>query len=305
MMVGSKLQAFISDPYKFVDELDLSVKGNNLNYFAKFHRIQKIALYGSIVAAICWVAFGFDSTPLQFVHVLYEGVPALIQGQPVDLMAIYNLYYGKEMHYSAFVIYGLLFYLTSKNFERVGIEKSKNMVFSFAVMFGAISVFEFFWIIGFATFQNQPWVFTWRMPQLKILLQNTVFGVASALTYLYMITERYWWDGKKMLGRRFYFDAKNWKLWFLVGLSVASALFWVYYPGNVHQISVPLETGEVWQSSRLFPQTLYTVDLNPVDGVNAGEWFWVEDNWVHLVNTIVKVIWAATAYYVFRVKKKP
>lgn len=321
MNFRSRLQEFQRDPFVFVDNLDLSFRGNNFNYLVKFKRIQKIALYGSLIAFVCWAIFGFDSTPIQFIHVLYEGVPALVQGQPVDLAAIYNSYYGKEMHYSAFVVYGLLYYFTSRNFERVGVEKSKNAVFSFAVMFGAIAVFEWFWILGFATFQNQPWVATWRFPQMKILLQNTAFSIAGGLTCIFMLTERFHWswrvngsdtgssNGTNMQlvqGKRaYYFDAKNWKLWFLVFLSISSALFWIYYPGHIQQITVPLETGEVWLSSRLFPQTLYTVDLDPADGVNAGEWFWVENDWIHAVNTIVKVIWAMTAYYVFRVKKEP
>ena len=254
----------------------------------------------------CWIVFGFDSTPLQFIHVLYEGVPALITGQNVDLMAIYNSYYGKEMHYSAFVIYFLLYWASSKAWEKAGVTKSKNIVFSAAVMLLAIAVFEWFWILGFANFQNQPWVATWRFPQMKILLQNTFFSLAGGVTLLYMLTERYhWsWDGDHLVqgDRQYFFDAKSWKLWFLVGLSIASALFWIYYPGYIEQITVQLENGLVWQSSRLFPQTLYTVDLNPGDGVNAGVWFWVENNWIHAVNTMVKVIWAITTYTVFRVK---
>jgi hypothetical protein len=58
----------------------------------------------------------------------------------------------------------------------------------------------------------------------------------------------------------------------------------------------------VWQSSRLFPQTLYTVDLNPGDGINAGVWFWIQNDWIHAVNTGVKAIWAATVYFLFSVK---
>lgn len=308
--MGARFSEFQKDPFLFVDHLKISFRGNNLNLFQKFHKIQKMALYGAMISLVAWVAFGFDSTPLQFIHALYEGVPALLQGGSwSDVVGIYNLYYGKEMHYSAFVIYFLLYYGLSKSWERVGVSKSKNMVFSFAGMFLAIALFEWFWILGFANFQNQPWVATWQFPQLKILIQNSVFSLAGGITVIYMLTERYhWsWKGKELIQgeRAYYFDVKNWKLWFLVGLSVSSALFWIYYPGNIQQIQVPLETGGVWESSRLFPQTLYTVDVNPADGVNAGEWFWVENNWIHATNTIVKVIWAFTAYYVFKVKKEP
>lgn len=296
---------FSADPYKFVDELNIWFRGNNLNLFQKYQKIQKIALYGAIVFLGCWIAFGFDSTPLQFVHVLEEGIMAQFTGKAVDLLAVYNSYYGKEMHYSAFVIYFLLYYFMSKSWERVGITKSKNMVFSFAVMFGAIACFEWFWILSYGIFQNQPWVYTWKFPQMKILLQNTIFSLAGGLTVLYMLTERWFWNGREQLGRAYYFDAKNWKLWLLIAVSVAAALLWIFYPFHVQQISVSLENGEIWQSSRMFPQTLYTVDLNPADADNSGVWFWVENNWIHGWNTVVKILMAASAYMLFKVKRNP
>lgn len=310
--MGSRLQEFSRDPFKFVDNLQLLIKGNNLNILVKYERIQAVALGGAVVFAIMWAALGFDSTPLQFVHAFYEAVPAWIQGVPVDFVGIYNSFYGKEMHYSAFVIYFLLYYMISKNFEAVGITKSKNVVFSFAVMFGSIAVFEWFWILGFGIFQAQPWVFTWRFPQMKILIQNLAFSVVGGLTALYMLTERFHWNQIQMPGgsvkleraeRQFFFDWKNWKLWCVIGLSLAAALFWIYYPGSVNQITVPLENGEIWQSSRMFPQTLYTVDLNPGDAENAGVWFYVQNDWIHLTNTLVKILFAGSAYMLFRVKK--
>jgi len=251
-----------------------------------------------------WFTLGFDSTPLQFTHVLFDGV---LQGvfNLQDLHIIYDLYYGKEMHYSAFVIYFLLYWALSKSWEQARVTKSKNVVFSFAGMILAIAVFEWFWILGYAHFQNQPWVATWQFPQLKILLQNTVFTFAGGFTLLLMLTERYHWNGRAQLGRAYYFDAKARALWICVALSIGVALLWIYYPGMVEQISVPLETGEIWQSSRLFPQSLYTVDLNPLDGVSAGVWFYVSNDVVHALNTIVKLLWAMTVYLLLRVKNNP
>ena len=301
----SKFEKFCSDPYVYVDQLSLTFKGNNFNFFQKYKRIQKTAAYGSLICLVAWILFGFDSTPLQFIHVFYEGVPAWISGSASlqDLGAIYSQYYGREMHYSAFVIYFGLFYALSRSWEKAGVTKSKNLVFSFAAMFLSIAVFEWFWILGFSHFQNQPWVATWRFPQMKILLQNLAFTVAGGLAVLYMLTERWHWDGRIQLGRAYYFDLKSWKPWALVGLSLAAALFWIYYPGHVQQLSVPLESGEIWISSRLFPQTLYTVDLDPGDAVNAGVWFWIENDVIHAVNTGVKALWAITTFYIFRVRK--
>jgi len=220
-----------------------------------------------------------------------------------DLGSIYSLYYGKEMHYSAFVIYFGLFYFLSRSWEKAGIQKSKNLVFSFGAMFLSIAVFEWFWILGFAHFQNQPWVATWRFPQMKILLQNTVFSLIGILSMLYMLTERWHWKGREQLGRAYFFRLKSWLPWILIGASILAGLLWIYYPFDVQLLTVSLETGEIWQSSRLFPQTLYTVDLNPADGVNAGVWFWIENDLIHAVNTGVKALWAITTFYIFRVRK--
>ena len=300
-----RFEKFNEDPYLWVDELSLNFRGINFNIFQKFKLIQKIAIYGSMVCLAAWILFGFDSTPLQFIHVLYEGVPAWISGSASieQLGAIYSQYYGKEMHYSAFVIYFLLFYMMSRSWEKAGIKGSKNLVFSFAGMFLSIAVFEWFWILSFAHFQNQPWVSTWQFPQMKILLQNTFFTVAGGLTLLYMLTERYHWKDKQILGRAYYFRLKSWLPWVFIGVSILAGLLWIYYPWDVQLLTVTLENGEIWQSSRLFPQTLYTVDLNPADGVNAGVWFWIENDLIHAVNTGVKFLWAITTYYVFRVRK--
>lgn len=84
----------------------------------------------------------------------------------------------------------------------------------------------------------------------------------------------------------------------LIFLSVALALLWIFYPWPVQQISVTLKDGTVWHSSPLFPQTLYTIKTDPASPVNAGEWFWVEDNYVHAINTLVKIIWALAVFYI-------
>jgi len=299
---------FAEDPYLFVDQLDLTFKGQNFNLFQKYVKIQKMALWGALICLVCWIGFGFDSTPLQFVHVLYEGVPALIQGTASfgDVHAIYNLYYGKEMHYSAFVIYWLLYYAISKSWEKAGVVKSKNIVFSSAVMLLSIGVFEFFWIFSFSTFQNQPWVSTWRWPQMRILFQNLIFTLAGGVTILYMLTERWHWKGREQLDRAYYFRLKTWVPWILLAASIIGAFLWILNPSNIFNaqlLTVELETEEIWRSSTMFPQTLYTIDLDPTDGVNAGVWFWIASDLIHAVNTGVKVLWAITTYYIFRVRR--
>lgn len=121
---------------------------------------------------------------------------------------------------------------------------------------------------------------------------------------MYMWLDSYEINEKKEIVKRFYTFRFNRYAVALIVLAVASALFWIYYPGPVTSLSVTLENGEVWTNSRLFPQTLYTVDLNPSDAVNAGEWFWVEDNFIHAINTYVKAVWSFVFVYVFKVIKK-
>lgn len=303
--MNEKFQRFSEDPFGFVDHLNLTFKGINFNLFQKMKTIQRMAVYGAFLCLVAWIVFGFDSTPLQFLHVIYEGVPAWISGSASfqDLGAIYSLYYGKEMHYSAFVIYALLFYGLSRSWEKAGVLNSKNLVFSFAGMFLSIAVFEWFWMISYATFQNQPWVITWQFPQMRILIQNLGFSLAGGLTPLYMLTERWHWKGTEQLGRAYFFRMKEKLPWILIMLSIFAALFWIFYPGHIQQLTVTLENGEIWRSSRLFPQTLYTVDLNPSDGINAGVWFWIQNDLIHAVNTGVKVLFTLTTYYIFRVRK--
>lgn len=302
------LSKFVEDPYLFVDKLDLTFKGQNFNLFQKYQKIQKILLGSAIIFLAFWIICGFDSTPLQFIHALYKGVPAWIQGKAYfqDVHAIYNLYYGKEMHYSAFVIYFALYYALSKSWEKAGVVKSKNIVFSAAGMLMSVGVFEFFWISSFAIFQNQPWVATWRWPQMRILFQNLIFTGAGGITVLYMLIERWHWKGREQLDRRYFFRLKSWIPWILLAASITGALLWILNPSNIFNaqlLTVELETGEIWRSSTMFPQTLYTIDMNPTDGVNAGVWFWIANDLIHAVNTGVKVLWAITTYYIFRVRR--
>jgi len=298
----SRWNDFQNDPFAYVDQLRLSLKGNNLNIFQKYHKIQRTAFVGAMVFLAMWIIFGFDSSPLQLIIPLYEVLPHVLTGQAhwADMLISYSSYYGKEMHYSAIVIYFLLYWALSKTWEKAGVYQSKNMVFSFGGMFLAIGIFEWFWILGFSYFQNQPWVSTWQFPQMKILLQNTFLTLAGGLTVLFMLTERWHWNGKIQEERIYYFQARQSILWLFVGISVASALLWIFYPWPVQLLTVQLENGQIWQSSRLFPQTLYTVELTPGDEINAGVWFWIQDDLIHAVNTGVKAIWAATIYLLFR-----
>lgn len=267
---------------------------------------RKAAFVIAIVCLGAWMAFGFDSTPLQFIHVLYEGVPQFLLGKASlgDLVAIYNRYYGKEMHYSAFVIYGLMYWALSRHFnKKLGITKSKNIAFTCSLVFLSVAIFEFFWMGSFAFFQKQPWVITPKWPQLRIHMQNILFLTVGVLGVLYMWADSYILNEKgKTIGRWFKFRWDKVAVG-LVGLSVGLALLWWFYPGYVERFSVQLETGQTWTNSPNFPQTLYTIDLNPEDSVNAGVWFFHENNAIHGLNTLVKAICTFTVFYIGMVKE--
>lgn len=301
-MEASRLKQFYYEPFKTVDGLDLTFKGNQLNIFLKYKRLGKTALAIAIVALVCWVLFGFDSTPVQWI-VLFYNLPNYLSGSltHVEWTSLYGAYYGKEMHYSAFVIYGLMYYALSRHFEnKFNIINSKNVAYAASLTLFSIAVFEFYWMGSYAIFQGQPWVITPRMPQLRIILQNVAFLSVGLIAILYMWADSYIIDEGKILGRRWRF---NWNktAWLLIGVSIASAVFWWRYGDFLPVESLTVE--EVgWSNSPYFPQTLYTIDIEPDDNVNAGVWFFVENNLIHGVNTLVKALWTFSMFFVMQLK---
>lgn len=299
--MSDKFGEFYNDPFTYLEN-------NRLTRWvlSKDTTNRKAAFVIAMFSLGAWIVFGFDSTPLQFIHVLYEGVPQLFLGKASlgDLGAIYNKYYGCEMHWSAFVIYGLMYWGLSRHFTKnLGITKSKNIAFTCSLVFLSVAIFEFFWMCSFATFQSQPWVITPRWPQLRIHLQNILFLTVGVIGVLYFWLDSFVYDPIKEGYNRLYRLRVDWKAFMLIGVSVVLVLLWIYYPWYVERFEVKLETGEVWRNSANFPQTLYTVDLNPTDNMNAGVWFFVENNWIHALNTIVKVMVTLTVFYIGMVKK--
>lgn len=302
------------DPFEVVDNINLKFGNFNFNFFQNYEKIQKVALGFAIVCTGMWIVFGFDSNPTQFIHVLYDDIlPGLLHRSfpsMAKMISTYNYYYGKEMHYSAFVIYVLMFYGLSKHFQKIGIVKTKNLCYSFGVMFLAIAIFEFFWMGSFAYFQNQYWTITLAMPQLRIILQDLGFLLLGIPVVLYIYADSFnlkqvWNKGKidwEITGRKYKLNV-GWTSLALIALSIASIYFWIHYPFYVQTFSVTLKNGQIWQSSRLFPQTLYTIKLDPNGSLNAGEWFWIQNDAIHATNTIVKAIMALTVYSFFKVRR--
>ena len=221
------------DPFGYVDRISLVWHGKDFNIFHDDAGIRKVALGFALVCLALWVIMGFDSSPLQFVEVLYN-LPSVLLGHRTlsSLTSLYNSFYGKEMHYSAFVIYVLLYWGLSRNWARVGVAKTKNVIYSFGAMFLAIGLFEWYWIGCFGVFQHQPWVYTWKMPQLRILFQNLSFTVAGGLAAFYMWVDSYVIENHMIIGRLWMFPWRSWKLWLVLALGAASAILWIYCPGQ-------------------------------------------------------------------------
>ena len=301
-----KFQTFYDDPFTFMDNLNLKLKFIDFNIFKRYIRLRKTILILSMISLVAWIIFGFDSTPLQFFDPLIELAQGTITAD--QFWTRYNYYYGKEMHYSAFVIYGLMFYFLSKHFDKFNIAKSKNVCYSVTITLFSVGLFEFYWMYSFAFWQNQPWITTWQMPQLRILLQNLAFltfgsiGLFVLWIYSFDTTEQVtsFWSLPK---RRFYMFNWNKKALVLICACVGFALLWWFYPFPVNRITVQLSNGVLWVNNNHFPQTLYTVKTDVASAVNAGEWFYVEDNLVHALNTFIKFLWTYTVGYICLIRE--
>jgi hypothetical protein len=310
MHVSEKWRQYYQDPFGFFDNIDLRFHGLNFNFFARSRTVARNMLIFSLVMGGLWALSGLDSSPGQLIHVLYQ-LPAFFQGHAslADLGQTYNYFYGKEMHYSAFVIYGLMFWALSVHMDQglrywwanlwghadassvdpggLGISKSKNIVFATCLTLLAGGVFEFFWIYSFSFFQGQPWVGAFHGPQLRIISQNMIFVFVGGLGVFYMWADGYVIENEVNIRRRWRFNW-SWASWVLICLTAGSIILWWFYPAPVQQITVTLTNGQIWRSSPFFPQTLYTIELTP--GSGSGTWFYVTDDWIHGLNTFVKIL---------------
>jgi len=269
------LNRYLADPFGFVDSLELRVSGHDLNVFRHDEKNRQSALWFTCLCAIMWIITGWDGAEAQLEKANFLG---FFLGHITwdEVVAGYYSGYGAWLHWSALVTYGLVFIYAGKYFRGIGVVKSLNVVMSLCFTFLSIGVFEAYWMLCYAFYQNQPWVVTWVMPQARILIQNFSFTVIGVMGIVYFWAAGHSWRPTKL---------------FVVAsvLSIVFAVVWVFYPFPV----TPFSVGG-WSNSNLFPQTLYTIELTPFDGVNAGEAFFIEDNVIHFFNVAVKSLmgWA-------------
>lgn len=293
---------YYQDPFGFFDKTFIKIFGVDLLLFKYHDRLRKIVWWGIWSSLALWILMGFDSGYGQIEYALYAAKDYFLSQSTMSLrdsvIEGWNWSYGKTMHWSAFTIYGLLYWTTSWHFEKeLGFTKTKNSAFSLAFTLFNIGVFEWAWMYGYAFFHDQWWSVTWRMPQFRIIIQNVGFTFVGLSTLILFWIQGLVHDEKgNVIGKIYSFKPSGAFILFSL-LTIASSALWVYYPWAVKPVETYVEGYGNWTNSKLFPQTLYTVDTNLLDDVNAGEWFYVEDDLVHLMNTGVKYLLSLVGLY--------
>lgn len=285
---------FISDPFTTIDSISLQVKGFQLNILRDDKKLCKALLeIFVLIPLICWILLGSDSTIDQVAWLLFN-IPNLITGKInfSQWSSIYANYYGLGTHWSASVIYGLMFVGVSKFFrEKIKVKNSENLALTTGFVGLAIGSFEFFWMSSYYFFQKQSWILTLQFPQMKIILQNILFTSVGLIPILGLNYKKY----SLNLNRR--------TLLFLCS-TIFFVLLWYNYPFQLQQLSVEVEGYGTWVSSPNFPQTMYTIDLNVTDQKAVGEMFFVDSPGVHFVNNMCKIFWTLTIYNLAQLKIK-
>ncbi len=293
-------QLFFSNPFDFADRFKV---------FREEAKTRGAILKIVAASAIFWAIMGFDSTLMQL-ELTVRAIPSFLLGWITweQVSEIYWGQYGLNMHWSALVIYGLCFWGLSRYYSGQGIHGSRNFTFSVAYTLLSVGVFEFFWMISFAVFQGQPWLLEWRWAQVRILAQNALFVFVGCFVVAVGRIKHgslfRFFRGKYLLVETFlpqvHVNLGRWTL-FLIFCAAWGAFAWIFYPYPVQAIQVATDVG-LWRSSSLFPQTLYTIDVDVLDGLAAGVQFWVRNDFLHGVNTAVKVLFTLVFYSLGRVK---
>ena len=243
-----------------------------------------IALFGFCL----WLVYGFDSVIEQTYPLIDNFIPLLMGKISFsEIVAMMQEVYGKGSHFSAVVIYGVAWLYLSDTLEKNGITKSFNFFSSMLLTFLNMGIFEIAWNRACAYYQNLPWL----MLQTSNIPQYYAWIGVGLLFLLYS-----YYYGFKL-------NFSNSSTIF-VALAIITWGFWVYFPLPTQQINV-ITTEGLWTSSKLFPQTLYTVDLDPTDNVYKGVFYYVENNWVHLTNVLAKIFTTSAIVLICSLRKKP
>jgi hypothetical protein len=244
-----------------------------------------------LIPLIAWVLLGADSTVDQVANMLLNIPDFLLQRINVNqLFQIYNSYYGLGTHWSAAVIYSLLFIGLSKHLhDKLDVKNSLNISLTTGFVGLSIASFEFYWQFSYAYFQNQWWVLHLQFPQARILMQNMLLAFAGILVLAGLNWKEYTLNIDKVT-----------ILAFLGTLGLC--LLWWYYPFPTTPLTVYIQGFGNWTSSTHFPQTMYTIQPSMTDAF--GNMYHVNDLGVHLVNNLAKIMMTLSFYSLFKLKHK-
>ena len=285
---------YYEDPFGYFDKTHINFLGMDLLLFKYHFRLRKIIWWAALLV---WMLMGFDSGYGQLEYAVYAAKDWILNPTTSslieDVMAASDWAYGKTMHWSAFVIYGFLYWATSNYLESsLGLTKTRNSAYSLAFTLLNIGIFEWFWCYGYAFFHDQWWCVTWKMPQVRILIQNVMFSVLGLCSLLLFWIKSHVFDEEGNTIGRIYTFRPTKSFIIVTMVTIVAAGLWVEYPFKVQKVSTFIEGYGSWENGDKFPQTLYTVDTSLLDNINAGEWFYVQDDMVHLWNTGVKALLA-------------
>jgi len=293
-MTTSTLRRFFHNPFETLDKLDLNIYGFQLNILRDDLKLREVLTI--LPVGICLTAhflLGSDSTMEQVAFFIWN-IPGFLIGKISfdQLTHTFSDYYGLGTHWSAGVIYGLMFIGLSKYLrENLECINSENLCLTTGFVGLAIATFEFFWMGSYYLFQNQKWILSLAFPQFRIILQNILFTIPATIIISGILIEKQY---KFNLSRRT-------KMFFII--TILCVLTWWFYPFNVEQLVIYIQGYGLWISSKLFPQTMYTIDLNLLDNIAVGEMFYVGNSAVHFTNNITKIFWTLTFYELFKIRK--
>jgi len=247
-----------------------------LGFLWNIHAWRRYFLFCVVACSTCWLIFGFDSTWSQLLPFV-DNFPQLLAGKASfsQVWKETQKYYGTGNHFSAPVIYGSAWILLSIYLEKIGIRKSKNFILTSSLSLANIGLFEWIYNLLYANLQNQPWTIQFVWKQATNLTSFTLYTLVGSLALLYLYAEGY----KPNMN-------KTTKILFMS--SVFFLLLWVFFPFPTQTLTVETSIG-TWISSKLFPQTMYAVDLDPSDGVAIGQAFYVQNDLLHFVNLMAKI----------------
>lgn len=291
---SSFFRQFLANPFETLDNLNLRYYGFQLNLLRSDEKLRKaIFEIFFVIPLLAWVLLGPDSTVDQVTSVILN-IPPLLLGQIniAWLLNRYQYWYGLGTHWSASVIYSGLLLGTSKHLsEKLNIKNSLNLALTCGVVGLAIASFEFSWQGMYYIFQNQHWIFSLGWPQVRIIIQDALFGLVGLIVLAGLNYEKYKLNFEK-------------KTFIFFVLTVAFTALWITYGlwFPTQQIAVNIDGWGLWTSSKLFPQTMYTVPTKA--WVPLGDLFYVPNDAIHLVNNLTKIFWTLTFYQVFKLKRK-